>query len=537
LLILIIGIGISVYLSQKTLVFSPKAYTASASQIITNWVDKDKVAPPFGAFEYRGNSTFEFGAQYSAPGIPASLQPKSSIIRYRDRRDSNYNYDLYITPAGIIWKIVRHDSSGSLVQYVGGHNYAECGDGNVTASDRVIMPAIGLNLNNSVEGGIPMTLRTNYGCMNNHFSNPWPVNNYQAAASGRGILPEITENLVWDHTTSTLTVKTIPKPWMYYEGILDKTSPQFQGDFAKNYGNLDLILQEMNNSLDNISFNYQIRILPDGTIMLTHFWKVLKDRPWLANSTDGYWITFDGAPGGTVYYFDQTTGQFINPFAGGANSNGLSLEAPALEKTGGWIGYFFDRIKSNMGIGFYTGNIDLPGGVGFFPSTNSPSVFHTDYFQNGLTSGEGLFRQNFLVIGTKEDMQSRSTLLNNYVKYATVPAQSYDTCTSRGGTCLDRLNKDQDSNTCSGGIHQGQLDCPEVRPYCYKDVSCLATSSLPSHSPTTGDIDGNGKIDIFDYNILLTNFGKTGTNIPGDLDKNGKVDIFDFNIVLTNFGK
>ncbi len=62
----------------------------------------------------------------------------------------------------------------------------------------------------------------------------------------------------------------------------------------------------------------------------------------------------------------------------------------------------------------------------------------------------------------------------------------------------------------------------------------------PSPSPSTtkpGDVDGNNKVDIFDYNILLTNFGKTGIGIAGDVDLNGKVDIFDYNILLTNFGK
>jgi hypothetical protein len=72
--------------------------------------------------------------------------------------------------------------------------------------------------------------------------------------------------------------------------------------------------------------------------------------------------------------------------------------------------------------------------------------------------------------------------------------------------------------------------------------------NLPSPSPTptlaaspspakSGDLDGNNTVDIFDYNLLLTNFGRTGANIPGDADSNGKVDIFDYNIVLTNFGK
>jgi hypothetical protein len=75
-------------------------------------------------------------------------------------------------------------------------------------------------------------------------------------------------------------------------------------------------------------------------------------------------------------------------------------------------------------------------------------------------------------------------------------------------------------------------------------ASVAGASPLPSASPSPspsplkpGDLDGNNKVDIFDYNILLTNFGKTGTGILGDLDNSGKVNIFDYNILLTNFGK
>ncbi len=55
----------------------------------------------------------------------------------------------------------------------------------------------------------------------------------------------------------------------------------------------------------------------------------------------------------------------------------------------------------------------------------------------------------------------------------------------------------------------------------------------------SSDLNSDGKVDIFDFNILLGNFGKTGSNgfIPSDIDSNGKVDIFDFNLLLGNFGK
>jgi hypothetical protein len=69
------------------------------------------------------------------------------------------------------------------------------------------------------------------------------------------------------------------------------------------------------------------------------------------------------------------------------------------------------------------------------------------------------------------------------------------------------------------------------------------TYNTPILSPTPtylkGDLNHDGKVDIFDYNMLVGVFGKTGS--PGfdvaDIDRNGKVDIFDYNILVGNFGK
>jgi hypothetical protein len=53
-----------------------------------------------------------------------------------------------------------------------------------------------------------------------------------------------------------------------------------------------------------------------------------------------------------------------------------------------------------------------------------------------------------------------------------------------------------------------------------------------------GDIDGNRKVDIFDYNTLVGNFGKSGIGpTGGDIDNNGTVNIFDYNTIVGNFGK
>jgi hypothetical protein len=77
----------------------------------------------------------------------------------------------------------------------------------------------------------------------------------------------------------------------------------------------------------------------------------------------------------------------------------------------------------------------------------------------------------------------------------------------------------------------------------------ITSTSTPSPTPSAtpsggctryvlGDTDCNGAINIFDYNTIVSNFGKTVTAFNnGDLDGNGTVNIFDYNSIVTNFGK
>ncbi|MDO8751993.1 MAG: hypothetical protein Q7J22_00345 [Candidatus Wolfebacteria bacterium] len=59
--------------------------------------------------------------------------------------------------------------------------------------------------------------------------------------------------------------------------------------------------------------------------------------------------------------------------------------------------------------------------------------------------------------------------------------------------------------------------------------------SASTPSPTKkGVASGDGKIDVFDFNTLMVNWGG-GVGSKGDLDGNGKVDIFDFNILMVNW--
>lgn len=105
-----------------------------------------------------------------------------------------------------------------------------------------------------------------------------------------------------------------------------------------------------------------------------------------------------------------------------------------------------------------------------------------------------------------------------------------------------------DNNLADQTIFAGTLlttNIPEagvITVYAKSAISTTPTATLtPIPTPTylPGDIDRNHKIDIFDYNLLVTDFGKTGTTgfSPADLIPDGKVDIFDYNILVGDFGK
>ena len=59
-------------------------------------------------------------------------------------------------------------------------------------------------------------------------------------------------------------------------------------------------------------------------------------------------------------------------------------------------------------------------------------------------------------------------------------------------------------------------------------------------APIPGDANGDGRVDINDLTIVLTNFGQTSMSWSQgamDGDPTGTVDINDLTIVLANFGK
>jgi uncharacterized protein (DUF2141 family) len=68
--------------------------------------------------------------------------------------------------------------------------------------------------------------------------------------------------------------------------------------------------------------------------------------------------------------------------------------------------------------------------------------------------------------------------------------------------------------------------------------SVWLTNSANLTMAAPGDANGDGRVDINDLTIVLTNYGRTGmTWTQGEFTGDGKVDINDLTIVLTNYGQ
>ena len=103
----------------------------------------------------------------------------------------------------------------------------------------------------------------------------------------------------------------------------------------------------------------------------------------------------------------------------------------------------------------------------------------------------------------------------------------------------------------SGGTPNGSGSCqiivPIINPGSYEfrffpanTRELLAVSAITITAPLgtkPGDLDSDNDVDIFDYNRLIGDFGKSGAGLVPDIDSDGDVDIFDYNQLIGNFGR
>ena len=185
------------------------------------------------------------------------------------------------------------------------------------------------------------------------------------------------------------------------------------------------------------------------------------------------------------------------------------------------------------------------------PLTGGSEIKYTDGFQAGTTVNKSL-----------DFITTHSCDITNGVGNQTWNGIAWGDCTVAG--CNN--NYHQDSNSCisnnrscsiSNGIGNQVWsnnvwgDCTWVScnsGYHQSGNTCAVDSTggggggggggTPPITPTTGktgDANGDGKIDKYDFALMMADWGKTGTNAC-DFNGDGKVDKYDFALLMSKWG-
>lgn len=95
---------------------------------------------------------------------------------------------------------------------------------------------------------------------------------------------------------------------------------------------------------------------------------------------------------------------------------------------------------------------------------------------------------------------------------------------------LDGINNKADVEVIAKYFLQ---ECGSIDPQATPNPSIVAQYDIPN----VADILVNRRVDIFDFNQLVTEFGARGAGVVSDINKDEIVNIFDFNILVQNFGR
>ena len=141
------------------------------------------------------------------------------------------------------------------------------------------------------------------------------------------------------------------------------------------------------------------------------------------------------------------------------------------------------------------------------------------------------------------DTTAKIAICGNNVKEATEQCDGADlggaSCISRGfigGTLSCRPSCDFNTSACTsaGGGGGGN---PYVPTATLAPAPTVVQTSRCSNLSKSSDINNDGSVDVFDFNLLMVKWGSVSQNILADINCDGSVDVFDFNLLMVNWGK
>jgi hypothetical protein len=147
---------------------------------------------------------------------------------------------------------------------------------------------------------------------------------------------------------------------------------------------------------------------------------------------------------------------------------------------------------------------------------------------NGSPSGS-------LPAGAVQTTMTLATNENATCKFATNAGTAYSSMTNTFSTTGGTNHSVNITGLQNGQSYNRYIRCIDSSGNANTDDFTISWS-VANPPALTGDLNSDGVVDIFDYNIFLQNFGAINCGNVADLNGDCKVNIFDYNILLENFG-
>ena len=173
---------------------------------------------------------------------------------------------------------------------------------------------------------------------------------------------------------------------------------------------------------------------------------------------------------------------------------------------------------------FQVNRPDLSGGWHNSISGDSSNDFDYDLY-NGNVSGSGQEVNGVKGVPKYNPVPSYSLLGGKGIFTLDSGSPGFD-----AGAILPNFNDGYTGSRPDMGAHEAGTPPMEFGVDAYR-------TGPPQPPSLPGDIDKDGDVDIFDYNLMIENFGNTNCGNVSDINRDCKVDIFDYNILTENFGR
>ena len=349
---------------------------------------------------------------------------------------------------------------------------------------------------------------------------------------GGGKRNKITNNKIYGGRTSIIWL-----PHTNLNGATDMFEDnEITGNYVENPSEEAITLDGRADSDDNIAAKEYDKLSSVGTNQVT-----LSNSNWAKQSSPGYvgydLVFIDGNLIGQTRKIISRSGATLTldgSVAGAAVGNQITIGATAKRNliahntvVGSWTAINLYGMCFNNIVEYNTVTTDIIKSV----SSDNGRIFNGSVTK---TYGRGPNGYNIIRYNTLENASSPTKGVIESIYFHIPKQQWHDNVYSPYTTYGNCIYGNKIGNKLRGYLQSmyvsnntGKQDLTDVNLL----AQCMEKNSLP------GDFNSDNKVNTLDYEIMKTEFLKTGTNLKSDMNKDNKVNTLDYELFRREFGK